>query len=103
VVERDPNTKGVVSCHCEFGLYYGKGSKVWNKRRITSNKKYLKTILSRQLQVPHTLTSFGSIMEYSKLSDEERSPIFRMPFHTKEQFNHIIKEHRFHAIIFWTK
>jgi hypothetical protein len=38
-----------------------------------------------------------------KLSYEGKSDISRMPFHTKRQFKHIFKGHRFQTINLWTK
>ena len=62
VVERDPNTKEVVSCHCEFCVYYGREAKVGSKRRNTTNIQYFKkTVLSGQLQEPHGITASSSI------------------------------------------
>jgi hypothetical protein len=42
VVERDPNTKEVVSCYCEFCVYYGREVEVDTKRRKTTNTQYFK-------------------------------------------------------------
>ena len=42
IVERDPNTKKVVSCHWKFCVYYGREVKVGTKRRKTTNIQYFK-------------------------------------------------------------
>ena len=63
VVGKDPNTNEVVSCHCEFCVYYGREAKVGTKRRNTTNIQYFKkTVLSGQLQEPHGVTA-SSLME----------------------------------------
>jgi hypothetical protein len=42
IVERDPNTKKVVSCHCKFCVYYGREAKVGTKTRKTTILQYFK-------------------------------------------------------------
>ena len=62
IVERDPNTKKVVSCHCKFCVYYGREAKVGIKRRKTTNIQYLKkSIPSGQLQESHGVTASSTI------------------------------------------
>ena len=78
VVERDPNTKEVVSCHCEFCVYYGREAKVGTKRRKTTNIQYFKK--------PFQVENYKSHMElqhpawwtkYSKLSIDGKKSYFQ--------------------------
>ena len=57
VVERDPNTKEVVSCHCEFCVYCGREAKWALKEEKPPTYNILKTIPSGQLQEPHGVTA----------------------------------------------
>jgi hypothetical protein len=78
IVERDPNIKKVVSCHCEFSVYYGREAKVGTKTRKTTKLQYFKK--------PFQVDNYKSHMElqhptqqseYSKLSNEGKKSYYQ--------------------------
>jgi hypothetical protein len=102
IVERDLNTKKVVSCHCEFCVYYGREANVGTKRRKTTNIQYFKN--HSEWTISRVTWSYSIQLDGRSIlicPMKEKRPISRIPSHTKIKFKNIFKGQRFRTINFW--
>ena len=81
-----------------------KGSKSWHKRKKPPTYNILKN--HSKWTITRATWSYSIQLDGMSILScpmKEISPISRMPFHTKRQFKHIFKGHRFHTMNLWTK